>query len=243
MIPKIIHYCWFGKNPLPPLAKRCIESWKTNLPDYMIKEWNEDNFDVNMLSYTKDAYLNKKYAFVSDVARLYALYKEGGIYLDTDVEVINSFDQLLKHIAFVGFENNIYIGTGIIASEKGGKWVKDNLNFYNQLNFINDDGSLNLTPNVKYVTNYMFQHGFEPNNSFQDFTDLVTLYPQEYFSPLNKGFNKYAVTKNTICIHYYAASWTSNSNQRNRKIANYLGPVITKLIIQLKRFLVFNRSR
>lgn len=230
MIPKVIHYCWFGRGQMPQLALKCIESWKKYLPDYEIKEWNEDNFDVNMIPYTRDAYTYKKYAFVSDVARLYALYTEGGIYLDTDVKVLKSFDLYLEHIAFAGFENNTFVGTGIIASVKGGKWVKDNLEFYKSLNFISQDGSLNLTPNVKYVTNYMFQYDFVPNNSYQNFPNLITLYPQDYFSPLNKGGNKYALTKNTICIHYYAASWTSKKTRQNRRIGMMLGPNITKMI-------------
>ena len=105
MIPKVIHYCWFGRNPLPPLAIKCIESWKKYCPDYEIKEWNEDNFDLDLFPYTREAYDNRKFAFVTDVVRLYALYHEGGVYMDTDVEVLKPIDCFLTHHAFSGFEN------------------------------------------------------------------------------------------------------------------------------------------
>ena len=111
MIPKIIHYCWFGGNPLPPLALECIASWKKFLPDYEIKEWNEKNFDVNITPYTAEAYLQKKYAFVSDVARLIVIYEQGGIYMDTDVEVIKPLDDLLENKAYMSFENDEYINS------------------------------------------------------------------------------------------------------------------------------------
>ena len=123
MIPKIIHYCWFGRGEMPPLAKKCIKSWKKYCPDYEIKEWNEDNFDLDMYPYAREAYDNRKFAFVTDVVRLYAIYTEGGIYMDTDVEVLKPLDSFLKHIAFSGYENDTLVPTGIMASEKGAKWI------------------------------------------------------------------------------------------------------------------------
>ena len=140
MIPKIIHYCWFGRNPLPPLAKKCIASWKKHLPEYEIKEWNEDNFDLDMFPYDREAYDNRKFAFVTDIVRLYALYNEGGIYMDTDVEVLKSLDGFLHHTAFSGFENETDVPTGIMASEKGGLWAKENLEYYNGRHFVKSDG-------------------------------------------------------------------------------------------------------
>ena len=104
MIPKIIHYCWFGRKPLPPLAVKCIESWKKYLPDYTIKEWNEDNFDINIVPYTREAYEVGKYAFVSDYARFYILYHHGGLYFDTDVEVIRPMDDLVGRGAFLAWD-------------------------------------------------------------------------------------------------------------------------------------------
>lgn len=155
MIPKKIHYCWFGRGQMPELAKKCIESWKKYLPDYEIKEWNEDNFDLNAYPYVREAYDNRKFAFVTDVVRLYALYTEGGIYMDTDVEVLKSLDGFLHHVAFSGFEDDHNIPSGIMASEKGGKWAKDNLDYYVGKHFIKEDGSLDLTTNVITITNYM----------------------------------------------------------------------------------------
>ena len=130
MIPKVIHYCWFGRGKMPEMALKCIESWKKYLPEYKIKEWNEDNFDLDMYPYVREAYDNRKFAFVTDVVRLYALYNEGGIYMDTDVEVLKSLDPFLHHNAFSGFEDDKNIPTGIMASEKGGRWAKENLDYY-----------------------------------------------------------------------------------------------------------------
>ena len=137
MIPKIIHYCWFGGNPLPELAKKCIASWKLYCPDYEIKEWNESNFDLNYCDYVREAYDSKNWAFVSDVARLYALVTEGGIYMDTDVEVIKPLDNLLKYHAVSGFETETTIPTGLIAGEKENPMLKELLYEYKNIHFTN----------------------------------------------------------------------------------------------------------
>lgn len=150
MIPKVIHYCWFGGNPLPQLAQKCIESWKKNLPNYEIKQWNENNFDINIIPYTSEAYKAKKYAFVSDYARLWILYKYGGLYFDTDVEIIKPLDCIIKKGPFMGIEK--YDGTGIPAVAPGlglganpGLWLyAELLDLYSNIHFINQDGTLNL---------------------------------------------------------------------------------------------------
>lgn len=218
MIPKIIHYCWFGRNPLPPLAIKCIESWKKYCPDYEIREWNEDNFDLDLFPYTREAYDNRKFAFVTDVVRLYALYHEGGIYMDTDVEVLKSLDRFLNHVAFSGFENLINIPTGIMASEKGGKWAKDNLSYYLNRHFIKDDGSFDLTTNVFIITNYMLRYGLKQDNTYQDFENLITFYPKEYFCPLPVGVENAQFTSNTYTIHHFAGSWMPASAKLYRFI-------------------------
>ena len=179
MIPKIIHYCWFGRNPLPPLAIKCIESWKKYCPDYEIKEWNEDNFDLDLFPYTREAYDNRKFAFVTDVVRLYALHHEGGIYMDTDVEVLKPIDRFLTHHAFSGFEDEHNVPTGIMASEKSGKWAKDNLEYYTDRHFLLADKSFDLTTNVTTITNYMLPLGLKQNNTYQDFPNLITFYPKD----------------------------------------------------------------
>ena len=167
MIPKIIHYCWFGRNPLPELAQKCIASWKKYCPDYQIIEWNEDNFDINCNAYVKEAYEAKKWAFVSDVARLYALVEMGGIYMDTDVEVLKPLDSLLKYEAVSGFESETAIPTGLMAACKGQKLFVELLHEYDTIHFKRSDGSLDLTTNVTRITNTCLKYGFKANNSLQ----------------------------------------------------------------------------
>ena len=219
MIPKIIHYCWFGRNPLPPLAIKCIESWKKYCPDYEIKEWNEDNFDLDLFPYTREAYDNRKFAFVTDVVRLYALYHEGGIYMDTDVEVLKPIDRFLTHHAFSGFEDEHNVPTGIMASEKGGKWAKDNLEYYTDRHFLFSDGKYDLTTNVTIITNYMLPLGLKQNNTYQDFSNLITFYPKDYFCPKSYEDGKIYLTKNSYTIHHFAGSWVSEKDKYMRNCA------------------------
>ncbi|MBO4814313.1 MAG: glycosyl transferase [Muribaculaceae bacterium] len=238
MIPKVIHYCWFGHNPLPKLAQKCINSWKKYLSDYEIKEWNEDNFDLDKYPYAKEAYENKKYAFVTDVVRLYALYHEGGIYMDTDVEVIGSLDPFLHHIAFSGFESETDVPTGIMASEKGGKWAKMNLDYYNDRHFIKENGEFDMTTNVTTITNLMLSYGLVQNNTYQDFPGLVSFYPTEYFCPIDHFGYVMKKTSNTVCIHYYAGSWTPNKNQfKKRVIRMMLGTSCIYKLVCAKKYI------
>lgn len=207
MIPKKIHYCWFGRGKMPKLAKKCIKSWKKYCPDYEIKEWNEDNFDLDMYPYAREAYDNRKFAFVTDVVRLYALYHEGGIYMDTDVEVLKPLDSFLKHTAFSGFEDETMVPTGIMASEKGGRWAKENLDYYEGRHFLKPDGSFDLKTNVVTITDYMVEHGLRQNNTLQDFQDLITMYPKDFFCPKSHIDHRIYRTNNTVAIHHFAGSW------------------------------------
>ena len=240
MIPKIIHYCWFGRNPLPKLAVKCIESWKKNLPDYEIKEWNEDNFDLDMFPYVREAYDNRKFAFVSDVARLYALYTEGGIYMDTDVEVLGTLDPFLNHNAFSGFEDDENIPTGLMASEKRGQWAKDNLDYYQNRHFVLADGSFDLTTNVTTITRYMLKRGLKQNNTLQNFPGLITFYPKDYFCPKSHQDGKIYLTKNSVTIHHFAGSWLTPKQKNKKKLQRLLGPYFTSLIVAIKRFFHFS---
>lgn len=212
MIPKTIHYCWFGGNPLPKSALKCIASWRKYLPDYEIKEWNESNFDVNVIPYTQEAYEAKKFAFVTDYVRLYALYKEGGIYMDTDVEVLKSFNPFLHHHAFSGFESDNNVPTGMMAAETGSLWAKDLLCGYDGRTFINPDGSLDTTTNTAVITQYMVSKGLILNNHYQDLADLITIYPSEYFCPKDHGTGQIYLTPNSYCIHHFAGSWLQKKN-------------------------------
>lgn len=208
MIPKIIHYCWFGRGPKGDLANKCIESWKKFLPDYEIKEWNEDNFDINMFQYAKEALEKKKYAFVTDVVRLYALYTEGGVYMDTDVEVLKSFNPFLHHIMFSGFETDGNVPTGMMAAEKGSIWAKELLDEYKDRVFIKPNGEMNVTSNTSYITDYMVKKGLKLNNEYQDFPNLCTMYPSDFFCPKDHTTGKIHLTDNSVCIHHFAGSWS-----------------------------------
>lgn len=217
MIPKTIHYCWFGGNPLPKLARRCIASWRKFLPDYEIKEWNESNFDVKMVPYTAEAYDAKKYAFVTDYVRLYALYHEGGIYMDTDVEVVKPLDRFLNHPAFSGFEGGGLVPTGIMASEKGGEWARWQLSLYDGKHFSIDEGT-----NVELISNSMIERGFIMNNQYQEFEGMFVAYPNDYFCPLVSGGHKLHLTENTYCIHHFAGSWLPRRVQWRMKLMKML---------------------
>ena len=211
MIPKIIHYCWFGRGEKPELAKKCIESWKKFLPDYKIKEWNEDNFNINCNQYAKEAYESRKFAFVTDYVRLYAIYSEGGVYMDTDVEVLKTYDPFLDHHAFSGFETDGNVPTGMMAGEKGSIWARELLDMYNNRKFIMGDGSFDMTTNTKVITSYMLSKGLVQNNTYQDFPGLCTMYPADYFCPKDHRTGKITCTKNTVCIHHFAGSWVKGN--------------------------------
>lgn len=210
MIPKKIHYCWFGKGPKNDLALKCIESWKKYLPDYEFKEWNEDNFDVNMYIYAKEALEHRKFAFVTDVVRLYALFYEGGIYMDTDVEVLKTYNSFLHHHMFSGFESNGFVPTGMMAAEKGSVWAKELLEAYTTRHFILKDGSFDLRTNTEIITEYMLNKGLLLNNTYQEIPDLCTMYPSEYFCPKDHTTGIIKCTENTVCIHHFAGSWLEN---------------------------------
>lgn len=238
MIPKVIHYCWFGRGELPPLAKKCLDSWKKYCPDYEIKEWNEDNFDLDSYPYVREAYDKRKFAFVTDVVRLYALYHEGGIYMDTDVEVLKPLDRFLSHHAFSGFENDQFVPTGIMASEKGGKWARDNLAYYEGRHFLKEDGSMDLTTNVVTITNYMLPLGLKQNNTFQDFPGLITFYPKDYFCPKSYADGKIYLTDNTYTIHHFSSSWVSQKEKVRIKVIRLLGERFTCIIRYVKHLLL-----
>lgn len=223
MIPKIIHYCWFGRGKMPELAEKCISSWRKYCPDYVIKVWNEDNFDLDMFPYTREAYDNRKFAFVTDVVRLYVLKEIGGVYCDTDVELLAPLNSFLTHTAFSGFEDDKDIPTGIMASEKGGAWVSELLDYYDNRHFLLPDGHLDTTTNVTTITNITLKHGLIRNNTFQDLAQYVTIYPKDYFCPKSHIDGKIVLTANTVCIHHFAGSWVPKEQQIERRIWRMIG--------------------
>jgi mannosyltransferase OCH1-like enzyme len=217
MIPKIINYCWFGMTQKPDNVKRYIESWKKYCPDYQILEWNEENFDVNQNTYCSEAYEAQKWAFVSDYARLWVLYNHGGIYLDTDVEVVQPLDQFLNEKGFSGFESNNHVSTGIMASERGHNYIGDLLNTYNERKFIKENGEYDLSTNVKFITEFAVKNKLILNGQRQTILDF-TYYPQSYFSPFNDNTGEVMKTKDTYTIHWFSKSWLNPKLIRRTKI-------------------------
>lgn len=212
MIPKIVHYCWFGRGKKNRMVRACMLSWKKHLPDYEFREWNEDLFDVEALAYTAEAYRMRKYAFVADVARLHALYQFGGLYLDTDVEMLRSFDPFLVHRAVCGFESGCRLNTGLLAAQKGSEWVKQNLDRYADRHFILSGGAPDLTPNVDSIMAETALHvPIRYDDSYQDFPNYLTVYPRDYFSPMDWQTKVSELTPRTVCIHHYTASWKKRS--------------------------------
>lgn len=209
-IPKIIHYCWMSGDPFPADIQECIDSWKQIMPDYELKLWNSDNFDVNICQYTKEAMECKKYAFVSDYIRLYALYTEGGIYLDSDVKAIKSFDSLLNEPAFIGFESAGRLGPWLLASEKGNSIIKELLDYYVGKSFYKENGEMDQTPNTIPVTNILTEHGLLPDNRLQKL-DCITICPEEYFCPKNPWNGKVNITDKTIAMHLFMGGWNDNA--------------------------------
>ena len=212
MIPKIIHYCWFGSNKKPRKVRKCIATWKKLLPDYEFIEWNEDNFDINMIEYAKEAYNEKKYAFVSDVARLYALLQFGGIYMDTDVELLKPLDSFLNHRAFCGFESENFLSTAMIGADKGSEWIQECWSLYDGQHFASKDGTLNMSPNVILITRLTREKvNLRFDNSFQDYDGYLTIYPIDYFSPLDFETKILRKTSRSVCIHHFEGSWLTPS--------------------------------
>lgn len=217
-IPKKIHYCWFGGKPLPRSARKCITSWKKYFPDYEVIEWNEQNYDVNQIPYISQAYQAKKYAFVSDYARFDILYQHGGVYFDTDVEVIKSFHDILEKGAFFGCEIDgnpnhgadkhiIEVAPGLgMAAEAGQTLYRAILDYYSTQQFFDGQGRMNAETVVRRVTQLLLQQGLKDEKGFQQVKG-INIYPKEYFNPLDNNTGKLTLTKNTYSIHWYTMSW------------------------------------
>ena len=213
-IPKIIHYCWFGRKPKPKLAEKCIRSWKKYCPDYEIVEWNEDNFDVSSAPvYVQQAYEAGRWAFVTDYVRLLGMLKMGGVYMDTDVEVVKSLDPYLRHRAFAGFEADDRIQTGLMACEAGFPLFEEFLHHYDDASFLNPDGSANVTTNVTVLTNLCRKYGLVPNGKHQTVEGLA-LYPKDVFCPVDFDTEKLHRTRNTVTIHWFASSWKTEEERQ-----------------------------
>ena len=210
MIPRVIHYCWFGGNELTPLAKKCIASWRQFLPDYEIKEWNEDNFDVNIIPYTADAYKAGKYAFVSDYTRFWILYHHGGVYFDTDVEVIKPLDDILEKGTYMGFEllgPSMAVNPGLgLATEPGMALYKAILDIFETMTFCLPDGSLNPYTMIPMVTDLLKENGLKGDGTVEHVAG-IDIYPPDWFNPFDDVTGQLRKTENTRTIHWFAKSW------------------------------------
>lgn len=211
MIPKILHCVWFGQNEFSEKEKRCVESWKKYLPEYKIMVWNEKSFDLNQNRYVKEAYILKKYAFVSDYVRLWALYHYGGIYMDTDVEVIKPFDDFLDKSVFLSFETSM-VTIATCGAEKNNLWIKELLDEYEERKFLLPNGAINIVTNLRYVTNSCQRHGLIRNEEYQVLDNNVEVFEKEFFCPEVKADGSIVITENTVCIHHYSASWVTKNN-------------------------------
>lgn len=233
MIPKIIHYCWFGGNEKPDDVKLCIKSWKEYLPDYTIIEWNESNINIlGQNQYVREAYECKKWAFVSDYVRLKVLYEFGGIYFDTDVEVFKSFDSLIENTCFFGFESKDYLSTAVIACEKNNFIINEFLKYYENRKFIKDDGKLDMTTNVTILTKILIKHGLKRNGKKQIISDSIVVYPQYFFSS-NDFINIFGFYRKDIyAYHHCAASWYDKIQRKNKisLVKHYLIGMLRNII-------------
>lgn len=238
MIPKTIHYCWFGAAPLPEKERKCIESWRKYCPDYQIIEWNESNYDITKNEYIKQAYDAKRWAFVTDFVRLDIIYQYGGIYLDTDVELIKSLDSIIENNAFAGMEcvDGLYlsVNTGLgFGAEKNHPIIAEWRNYYNNITFIQPDGKYDLLTTPARTTAQLEKHGFKQENVIQRIPNM-TIYPTEYFSPKQYGSDKIVITSNTISIHHYSETWKTEEEktaaQKWEKLSKRFGPHMADII-------------
>lgn len=214
MIPKIIHYCWFGGESLPELTQKCILSWKKFCPDYQIMRWDESNFDYSKRQYTLEAYQAQKWAFVTDVARLEAVYHYGGFYFDTDVELIRPLEALRNDTCFMGLEQNGCVATGLgFGAERENDVIAANLALYDALRFRINDETYNLTPCVQYTTRCLEKYGPIRKDVIQTLGS-VTVYPATYFCPKLRSDGKADVQPQTISIHWYNASWCTEGEKK-----------------------------
>ena len=230
MIPKKIHYCWFGRGEKPDLAKKCIASWRNICPDYQIREWNEGNVDLaSCPQYVRDAYGAKKYAYVSDYIRLKALYDHGGFYMDTDVELLKSLDLFLSDRAVIGFENDAFVNSGqMLAAEAGHPVLAEMMERYDSISFYKPDGSMYLLGCPHVNTDVLVRHGLIRNGQEQTVAGFH-VYPADWFNPLDSTTGQLNKTKNTVSVHWYSMSWIPRWKQVRVKIMRRVRRVLRRL--------------
>ena len=253
MIPKVIHYCWFGGKPLPKSAVKCIASWRKFLPDYEIKEWNESNFDVNCTQYTSEAYAAHKYAYVSDYARFWVLYRYGGLYFDVDVEVIKPLDDIIARGPFMGCESactgeldgsansglclGVAPGLGLGVNPKV-DLIKALLDKYEHMSYLKElqvDKYEEIKTVVTYTSELLVERGLKNVGTIQCI-DGIYIYPKEYFNPL-EHINQLHVTENTRTIHWYNGSWIPRRYKFYRSFVRFIGPKMYSILLAMRNCL------
>lgn len=233
-IPRIIHFCWFGGADKPKKVEKCLASWKKHLSGYTFMEWNEANFDVNASRYAKEALQARKFAFVSDYARLHALYHHGGIYMDTDVEVLRPLDGLLAHSAFSGFEDERFLQSGTMGAAPRHPWIKELLEDYEGRPFVKEDGSFDMRTNTAVISEKCRKDGLRLNGQLQTLPSGVVFYPRTYFSPFDPVNGGHFLSDESYTIHHFSQSWLPAHvrlrSSLKRTVSRLVGPgVIAKV--------------
>lgn len=235
-IPKVIHYCWFGGSSLGEKERSCIESWRRTLPDYEIRRWDEKNFDINSCDYCREAYERKMWAFVSDYARFKILCENGGVYLDTDVEVIKSIDNLVESGPFMGFQDDFSIcgspdvgegGNGTVAPGLGMAayahmpLFEEIVDYYESTHFILKNGDCDITNVVDITTGIMLHHGLSAIDGPQNVAG-ITIYPSDYFNPKDSWTGEIRLSRNSYMIHHFNMSWLRPSQHTERRLVSHM---------------------
>lgn len=218
-VPKVLHYCWFSGEAIPDNYIYYLKTWQEKCPDYEIKQWDSNNFEIDNV-FAKEAYLSKKWAFVTDYARLKILYENGGIYLDLDVELLKSFDDLLKYKFFMGLETDSDIATCVIGSEPHNEIIGNLLEYYDDVRFINNDGTFNQITNVQIVTKQITErYGLQLSNNITYIDGSSVILSKDYFSPKDYFTGITKITEDTHSIHHFGESWKDTKDVlRGKKV-------------------------
>ena len=234
MIPKIIHYCWLSNDPIPKDLQKYMKTWKKKLPDYEFMLWNFNRFDINSSIWVKQAFEAKKYAFACDYIRLYAVYHYGGIYMDMDVEVVKSFNDILRKDYLLGYETEEALEAGIFGASPKAEWVKDALDYYQDREFINPDSSINNKPLPQILYSILNKKYIQ--------TQILQPFPNEYLTANSYSTRKVTKTSKTYTIHHFAGSWFSFKDKLIERLSKIIGESGIQILVKIKQT-ILNRLK